>query len=246
MFLPDSRWFLGSLEFLTNKFGNLILQETELSEVIGSDTGRLPSTSVRVGLINEAQVGLGSLGEKDTYSVEDRTDHTLAALVATTDPIYSPPSGSDSEYRGEVYMVEQGGEMPEKTTKELQREVEEEIAHAEQLARELNKRKGHNGLHDDSRGSKDECLDGAPTRRNHPMFNSHRNTDIDRLRHSSRLIREEFDRFEYQGEQVYRMPAHNALASRMLVNQITPISPRIMKRSTRMSSSSRQCLTRRR
>jgi hypothetical protein len=24
-FLPDSRWFLGSLEFLTNEFGNISL-----------------------------------------------------------------------------------------------------------------------------------------------------------------------------------------------------------------------------
>jgi hypothetical protein len=42
--------------------------------------------------------------------------------------------------------VEQGGELPEKTTKELQREAEEEIAHAERLAWELNKGKGHNDL----------------------------------------------------------------------------------------------------
>jgi hypothetical protein len=32
MFLPGSRWFLDSLEFLTDKFGNLILQEPELSK----------------------------------------------------------------------------------------------------------------------------------------------------------------------------------------------------------------------
>jgi hypothetical protein len=43
-------------------------------------------------------------------------------------------------------MGEQGGELPEKTTEELQREAEEEIAHAERLAQELDKRKGHNGL----------------------------------------------------------------------------------------------------
>jgi hypothetical protein len=44
---------------------------------------------------------------------------------------------------------------------------------------------------------------------------------------------------EYQGEQVYRTPAHNALASRMLVDEITPIFPRITKRSTCMSSDAR-------
>jgi hypothetical protein len=39
-------------------------------------------------------------------------------------------------------MVEQGGELSEKTTKEIQREAEEEIGRAECLARELSKRKG--------------------------------------------------------------------------------------------------------
>jgi hypothetical protein len=46
-------------------------------------------------------------------------------------------------------MVEQGAELSEKTAKEIQRGCEEEIAHAEHLARELDKRKGHNGLPND-------------------------------------------------------------------------------------------------
>jgi hypothetical protein len=108
----------------------------------------------------------------DTEPVEDRADHTLAAQVATTDLIYSASSGSDTKYRIEVYMVEQGGELPEKTTKELQQEAEEEIARAKRLARELDKRKGHNGLQHDLGGSEDECPDGAPTRRHHHKFNS--------------------------------------------------------------------------
>jgi hypothetical protein len=45
-FLPGSRWFLGSLEFLTDKFENLSLQEQELSKVTGSGTGHLPLTLV--------------------------------------------------------------------------------------------------------------------------------------------------------------------------------------------------------
>jgi hypothetical protein len=100
----------------------------------------------------------------------------LAAQAATTDPIYSPSSELDSEYGIEVYMVEQGGELPEKTTEELQRKAEEEIARAERLARELDKRKGHNGLQDDS-GGLNERPDGAATRRHHPKFNSRCNTD---------------------------------------------------------------------
>jgi hypothetical protein len=69
-------------------------------------------------------------------------------------------------------MVEPGGELPEKTTKELQREADEEIARAKWLAQELDKRKGHNGLQDDSRGLEDEHLDRALTRRHHPKFDS--------------------------------------------------------------------------
>jgi hypothetical protein len=56
--------------------------------------------------------------------------HTQAVLVATTDPICQSSSKSDSEYDGEVYMVEQGGQLPAKTAKEIQWEVEEEIARA--------------------------------------------------------------------------------------------------------------------
>jgi hypothetical protein len=80
-FLPGSRWFLGSLEFLSDKFRNLSLQEPELSKVAGLGIGCLPPAPVRVGLINEAQLKhrLGSLWEMDTDPAEDRDDHTLAA-----------------------------------------------------------------------------------------------------------------------------------------------------------------------
>jgi hypothetical protein len=88
-------------------------------------------------------------------------------------------------------MVEQGGELPEKTVEVIQREAEEEIARAEHLHRELVKRKGHNGMQDDSEASEDEHPDGAPTRRHHPKFNSRRNADRIRLRHRSRSIHEE-------------------------------------------------------
>jgi hypothetical protein len=76
-FLPSSMWFLGSLEFLTDQFGNLSVQEPELSEVIGSGTGCLPLAPVRVSHVIEAQLRLGPLGEMDTDPVEDKADHTL-------------------------------------------------------------------------------------------------------------------------------------------------------------------------
>jgi hypothetical protein len=147
-FLPGSRWFLASLEFLTNKFGDLSLQEPESSEVAGSGTDHFLLAPARVSLVNEAQLGhrLGSLGEKDTDPAKDKVDHTRAVLTAATDPICPPSSESNSEYDSEVYMVEQGGELLEKTAEEIQREAKEEIVHAKRLARELDKRKVHNGL----------------------------------------------------------------------------------------------------
>jgi hypothetical protein len=51
------------------------------------------------------------------------------------------------------------------------------------LAKELDKRKGHNGmpghnsLQDDSRALEDEPRDGAPSRRHHPKFNSRHRAD---------------------------------------------------------------------
>jgi hypothetical protein len=69
-------------------------------------------------------------------------------------------------------MVEQGGEPLEKTTEEIQREVEEEIARVEHLARELNKRKGHNDMQDDFEALENDHPDGAPRKRHHPKFNS--------------------------------------------------------------------------
>jgi hypothetical protein len=53
-FLPGSRWVLGSLLFIADKFGDLDLQEPESREVVGSDTDRLPPAPVRVDLVNEA------------------------------------------------------------------------------------------------------------------------------------------------------------------------------------------------
>jgi hypothetical protein len=40
------------------------------------------------------------------------------------------------------------------------------------------------------------------------------------------LIREEIGQIKYQGEQVYHTPAHNALASRMVIDQLTPHLPK--------------------
>jgi hypothetical protein len=71
-----------------------------------------------------------------------------------------------------------------------------------------------------------EPRDGAPSRRDHQKFNARCPTDRNRLRDQSQLVREEIGRIEYQGEQVYRTLTHNALAPRMLINQLTPHLPK--------------------
>jgi hypothetical protein len=85
-FLPDSRWILGSLLFIANKFGDLKLQEPESREVVGSSTGRLPPAPVQVDLINEARLGhrLVKLGKTDLDPSGDKADHSSAISVAIT------------------------------------------------------------------------------------------------------------------------------------------------------------------
>jgi hypothetical protein len=74
-------------------------------------------------------------------------------------------------------MVGQGDPPPPKTTEEIHQEAEEEMAWATHLARELDKRKGHNSMQDDSGALEDEPGDGAPSRRHHPKFNSWHRAD---------------------------------------------------------------------
>jgi hypothetical protein len=82
-------------------------------------------------------------------------------------------------------MVGQGDQLPEKTAEEIQWEAKEDIACAKCLAREFDKRKGHNGMQDNSEGLQVEHRDLAPSRRHHLKFNSRCRTDRDRLRHRS-------------------------------------------------------------
>jgi hypothetical protein len=136
-------------------------------------------------------------------------------------------------------MVGYGDESPEKTTAEIQSEAEKEIARAVHLVWDAESGKRHNGLQDDSGASDDEPRDDAPSRRHHPKFNSWHRANRDRLRDWSRSIREEISWIEYQGEHVYHTPAHNALASSMLIDQFTPTFLKVMKNLMRMSSPSR-------
>jgi hypothetical protein len=147
-FLPDSRWVLGSLLFIADKFEDLNLQELESREVIGSGIDRLPPARIRVGLVNEAQLGrrLDELRKTDLDPSGDKAYHTLAVPTAIIDPIHQSTLESDFEGDREVYMVGHEEEPPEKIVKGIQWEAEEEIARAACLARDAKKWKGHNGL----------------------------------------------------------------------------------------------------
>jgi hypothetical protein len=120
-FLPGSRWFLGSLQFVTDKFGDLTLQEAESCRIIGSGTDHLPPAPIQVGLVTEAWLrhGLCELGKTSSNPARDKADHTLAVLAATTDPIYQSSLEFDSNGGGEVYMVGNGEELPDKLIEEI-------------------------------------------------------------------------------------------------------------------------------
>jgi hypothetical protein len=145
--LPGSRWVLGSLLFIADKFGDLNLQELESCEV-GLGTVHLPPSPVQVNLINEVGLGHGlvKLGKMGPDPSWNKADHTSAISAAITDPIYQWSLESNSEGDREVYMVMQGDEPPKKTIKEIQQEAEEELDWAVRLARDAERGKRHNGL----------------------------------------------------------------------------------------------------
>jgi hypothetical protein len=178
--------------------------------------------------MNKAQLrhGLSKLGKMDPDPARDKADHTPAVPAATIDPIYQSSPESKFEGDREAYMVGNREELPEKTVKEIQWEADEEIAHAAHLARETERGRRHNDLQDDLGALDDETRDGTPMRTHHPKFNSRCPTGRDRVRNRSWSIREEISQIVYQGEQVYRTLAQNALASRMFIDQLTPYPPK--------------------
>jgi hypothetical protein len=166
------------------------------------------------------------LGEADSDPSGDKANHNQIGYPTAIDPIDPSSPESDSDYGREIYMVAQGDQPAEKTTEKIAREAEEELTRMTWLARETDKGKSDNSCQEDSESSEGEAGDGAPSRRHHPKFNQRRLAGRDRLRDCSRSIHEELDRIKYQGEQVYHTPAHNALPSRMIINQLTPLLPK--------------------
>jgi hypothetical protein len=109
-FLPGTRWVLGFLLFVTDKFGDRSLHEPESPEVAESGTNHVPPIRVRVSLIIDGQLGHGSniLGEAESYPSGDKANHHKISYPATTDPICPSSSESDSVCDREVHMVGQG------------------------------------------------------------------------------------------------------------------------------------------
>jgi hypothetical protein len=77
--------------------------------------------------------------------------------------------------------------------------------------------------------SEDEAEDDVASRGHHPKFNRQRSAARDRLWDRSQTLHEEIGQIEWQGEQVYHTPAHNALASQVIVNKLTPLLPKDSK-----------------
>jgi hypothetical protein len=82
----------------------------------------------------------------DSDPVGDKADHTLDVPAATTDIIYQSSPEFDFEGGGEVYMMGNREELPEKTIEEMQRGADKKIARVAHLAREAERGKRHNGL----------------------------------------------------------------------------------------------------
>jgi hypothetical protein len=96
-------------------------------------------------------------------------------------------------------MVGQGEPFADKTTEEIAREAEAEVARSSWLAREADKAAGkrHHSRQDDSVSSDKEAGDDAPSLRHHTKFNRQCPVGRERLWDLSRTIFEELDRIEF-------------------------------------------------
>jgi hypothetical protein len=98
-FLRGLRLVFGSLLFITDKMGNLSLQEPESREIVRSNIDRLPPTLVRVSLACEAWPRHRStrLLECESDPSGDNINHHEIYCPDAVDSIYKPSSESDSD-----------------------------------------------------------------------------------------------------------------------------------------------------
>jgi hypothetical protein len=58
------------------------------------------------------------------------------------------------------------------------------------------------------------------------MFDRHRLAGQEQLQYRSGTLQEDLGQIDWQDEQVYRTPAHNAMSSRVIVDKLTPLLPK--------------------
>jgi hypothetical protein len=155
-----------------------------------------------------------------------KVDHALAVLAIVTDPIYPPSLDTNSEYDGKVYMVGQGDQLPEKTTEEIQWEVEEEIARANVQPGNSTRGRGITACRMTLRlrrmSTRMELLHGGTILSStHDAAPTEIDSDTDHDRSMTKSIG-----LSTKESKFTALPTHNALASRISVNRSTPHLPK--------------------
>jgi hypothetical protein len=123
MFSTGSRFVFGSLHFIVNQLGDLIMQEPEQQENSGSGINQSSTTLARVSLVSEAWLGHESdvLREFESDLFKEDVGHLGSCHPNMEDSIYNviALSESDSEGDREVFMMGKGGAPADQTKEEI-------------------------------------------------------------------------------------------------------------------------------
>jgi hypothetical protein len=136
-------------------------------------------------------------------------------------------SESDSKGDWEIFMVGQGDAPVDQIEEEMARAAEVEIARSERMAMNVvdkaaeKKHTSLRGRHGELVDSDDDVGDGAASGGHHPKFDWHRPAVWEVAERQWA-----HDWIEWQGEKVYHTSAHNAMASRAIVDKLMPLLPK--------------------
>jgi hypothetical protein len=129
----------GSLHFITNQLGDLIMQESEPQKTPSSDIDRILSTSAQdsTALSMQPEHETNLMRESESGSSGNNIDCFGLHSPRVVDPIYNYRlfSESDSNNSHEVFMVGQGDAPTDPTEEETIVATAVEIARSERLAR---------------------------------------------------------------------------------------------------------------
>jgi hypothetical protein len=97
-FSPGSKMVFGSLLSVTDKMGDLSLQEPKPWAITRSGADQFQLTPIQVGLAWDARPGhkFGNLGESKSDLSRDSANHREIYCLATIDPTDNPVLKSDS------------------------------------------------------------------------------------------------------------------------------------------------------